>query len=379
MTTLTALRREPTTHTSLEDLATELARMQETKRDYLVDTRRAGFSTTKGVGANLTAEGAGSFLSFDPPGAEPLVTGKVNDYAHGQIAQRLGIPKKYYDRLRQEAPGLLDTNVEHWFLAKPERRLIRMLDGNVRAFLSDRFRRLDNYDLMERAVIPALRDIEGLRFHVANLTPERMVLRAVLPTVQREVGLKVGDIVQAGFQFRNSEVGASALTVEPFVWKLDCLNGMVSNAASLRAYHVGRVIDDSEESRISFANDTLAAADKATFLKCRDAITQAVSETVLDEIVEQIRAAADDTLTVRHPATATEALAQTFDLNDGERDSVLMSLARGNDFTKWGMVNAVTDAAKEAETFARQEEIERIGGQLLTLPTGSWRNIAVAA
>lgn len=373
MTTLTALRREPTTHTTIHELAAELARMQETKKDYVVDTRRMLFNSTD------DGRPAGSVLSFDLPGAEPLVEGTVNEYAHGQIGARVGVPKKYYDRMRQEAAGLLDVNVNHWLQAKQERRLIRMLDGNVRAFLSDRYRRLDNFDLMERAVLPALQEIDGIRFHVASLTPERMLLRAILPTVQREVGLAVGDIVQAGFQMKNSEVGASALTVEPFVWKLDCLNGMVSNAAAVRAYHVGRTIDDSEESRIAFASDTIAAADKATFLKARDAITQAVSETVLDEIVEQIRAAAGDTLTVRHPAHATEALAQTFDLNDGERDSVLMSLARGADFTKWGMVNAVTDAAKAADTFARQEEIERIGGQLLTLPTPSWRNIAVAA
>lgn len=373
MTTLTAIRRdEATTHVDLGTLAGELARMQATKRDYVIDTRRATFNSTD------DGRPAGSLLSFDQANDE-LVSGMVNDHAHGQIAARVGIPKKYYDRLRDEAPTLLDQNVGHWFLAKPERRMIRMLDGKVRAFMSDRYRRLDNYDLMERAVLPALRDIEGIRFHVASLTPERMVLRAVLPTVQREVGHSVGDIVQAGFQLRNSEVGASALSVEPFVWKLDCLNGQVSNAAAIRAYHVGRVIDDSEESQISFRNDTLAAADKATFLKCRDAISQCLSESVLDEIVEQMRAAADHTMRVQNPARATEALARTFDLNDDEQSGTLMSLARGGDFSLWGMVNAVTDMAKAADTFDRQEELERLGGKLLTLPASEWRPIAVAA
>lgn len=372
MTSITSINREATTHVDLSTLADELARMQDSKRDYVVDTRLANFTSTED-------RPAGSYLTFDPPGAEPLVEGRVNDHAHGQIAARLGIPKKYYDRMRDESPVLLDTNVNHWLRGRPERRLVRMLDGDVRAFMSDRYRRLDNFDLMERAVLPALRDIEGIRFHIASLTPERMVLRAILPTVSREVGLHVGDIVQAGFQLRNSEVGASALSVEPFTWKLDCLNGQVSNAAAIRAYHVGRVIDDSEESQINFRNDTLAAADKATFLKCRDAITQALSPDVLDEIVGQMRAAGDPTTRVQNPARATEALARTFDLKDDETAGTLMSLARGGDFTQWGMVNAVTDMAKEAATFDRQEELERIGGKLLTLPAGEWRHIAVAA
>lgn len=369
MTTLTTLRRETTTHESLQDLAAELARMQETKIDRVVDTRRITFNTGDG----------GSTLFFDGPRQyDDLEGGPVNDHAHGQIAARVGIPKKYYDRMRAEAHPLLDVNVSHWFHQKPELRMIRMLDGTVRAVLSNRYRRLDNFDLMEQAVIPALAEIEGLRFHVASLTPERMVLRAILPSMWREVGLHVGDIVQAGFQLRNSEVGASALAIEPFAWKLDCLNGMVSNATKIRAYHVGRTIDDSEESRIAFADDTLAADDKATFLKCRDAIRQALSEDVLDETVGQMREAAADAPVV-NAVKATEALAQTFDLNDGESASVLMSLARGGDLSKWGMVNAVTDAAKSAETFDRQEQIERIGGVLLTLPTRDWNSIAVAA
>ena len=34
--------------------------------------------------------------------------------AHAQIADRLSIPKKYYDRMREENPALLDANVNAW-------------------------------------------------------------------------------------------------------------------------------------------------------------------------------------------------------------------------------------------------------------------------
>jgi hypothetical protein len=374
MPSLSTIRREATTHTSLNDLAAELTRMQESKMDHVVDTRRMSFKTTE----------TGSTLTFDTPVGASLMekpehgtdSGPVLDHAHGQIATRLGIPKKYYDRMRADAHYLLDTNVQHWFYQSPERRMIRMLDGKVRAFLSDRFRRLDNFDLMERSILPALHDIDGLEFHVASLTPERMVLRAILPGLAAEV-LNVGDVVQAGFQIRNSEVGASAIAIEPFIWKLDCLNGMVSNVRSLRAYHVGRRIDDSEESMLVFRDDTLRADDTAFYLKARDAIKAAVDETVFAEIVEQMRSATLG-VPISAPVASTQTLAQTFSLNDGERESVLASLARGGDLSRWGLVNAVTDAAKSADTFDRQEEIERIGGNVLTLAHDEWRKIAVA-
>lgn len=364
MPTINSLRREGT-HETINDLARELTRMQATKIDRVVDTRRITFVTLDE-----------STLTYDTMDEGTAVEGgPVLDFAHGQIADRLKIPKKYYDRLRTEAPALLDENVRHWFYMTPERRLIRMLDGYVRAFLSDRFRRLDNFDLVERAVIPALRDIEGLTFHVASLTPERLVMRAILPSLQTELGLRVGDIVQAGFQLRNSEVGASALSIEPFAWKVDCLNGLVSKAGSLRAYHVGRRIEDSEEMQAIFRDDTLAADDRAFFLKARDAIAAALDPEVFAEMVGGMRAAATGTQ-IENPVAATQKLATTFSLTEGETVSVLESLARGGDLSRWGMVNAVTDAAKLAPTFDRQEEMERLGGVLLATGEREWEAIA---
>ncbi len=362
--TLTKIRNQETSHVTLESLAAELTRMQETKKDYVIDTRRM----------SLVSDEAKSELIFDAADGHTIV-GPVNDHAHGQIAARLQIPKRYYDRLRADAPKLLDTNVQHWFYEKPERRMVRTLDGNVRAFMSDRYRRLDNFDLMERSVIPALHDIDGLSFHVASLTPERMVLRVVLPSVQAEV-LSRGDIVQAGFQCRNSEVGASAFTIEPFIWKLDCLNGLVINASALKATHIGRRVDDSDEALAVFRDDTIRADDTAFFLKARDAIKASVDQQLFDEAVELMRQAATG-IEIMSPVASTQTLASTFDLNDGEASSVLASLARGGDLSRWGLVNAVTDAAKSADTFDRQEEMERVGGQLLAMPQDDWQKLAL--
>lgn len=384
-----ALRREE--HSTLESLANELIRQQESKADYVVDTRRMTFSTVrKGIGHVLTEGGSEetlqeSYLTFDGEGHDDIAGGPVNDFAHNQIAQRLNIPKRYYDRMREDAPALLDSNVQHWFANAPETRMVRMMDGRVRAFLSNRYRRLDNLDLMEKAVLPELSRYDGrLVFHVAALTDERLIVRALLPDLAADVeldptnhtifpGRTGGDIVQAGVEIKNSEVGKGALSVAPFIWRLRCFNGLVISAAGLARYHLGR--EQEESAYAIYRDDTLRADDQAFWMKVRDAVGAALSETQFAAIVGDLR----ETITgerVVDPVAATERLAKTYSLPDGEQASILRHLAEGGDLSRWGMVNAITRAAKDADDFDRQAELETLGGELVAVGANDWARIA---
>ena len=69
--------------------------------------------------------------------------------------------KRYYDRMRSEAPELLGDNIRHWFQKYPAPRMIRTLDGGNRAFLSNSYRTLENEDLAE-AVLPVLQEAQCL-------------------------------------------------------------------------------------------------------------------------------------------------------------------------------------------------------------------------
>jgi hypothetical protein len=93
------------------------------------------------------------------------------DLALTQIGERTGIPAKYLGRMQGEAPKLLAANVNHWFKEAPERRMVRTLDGNIRAFLSDRYMRVDNIDVAE-AVLPVLQQTEGLRILSTGVTEQ---------------------------------------------------------------------------------------------------------------------------------------------------------------------------------------------------------------
>src|SRR3990167_7362492 len=127
---------------SIVELATEIERQAKSKRDFIASTKELTFSAENAMRpARLKVNGHGEF--------------DVTNVCHEQIASRLGIPQKYYDRMAVDAPDLLETNVNRWLDAKPEMRMVRTLEGTARAFLSNRFRPLDNFDLAETA-LPAL-------------------------------------------------------------------------------------------------------------------------------------------------------------------------------------------------------------------------------
>jgi hypothetical protein len=168
----------------------------------------------------------------------------VTDHAHTQIATRLDIPAKYYARMRSQAPELLAANVNQWFHQKPERRMVRTLDGSMRAFLSERYRRLDNYELAE-AVLPVLKEMgEGLKIVSTELTEAKMYIKVINERLELEV--KQGDVVQAGMVISNSEVGMGSLKVEPLIYRLVCTNGMIAQDHSQKRYHVGRNAEEGE-------------------------------------------------------------------------------------------------------------------------------------
>jgi Domain of unknown function (DUF932) len=349
---------------TLSELAAQLEAQQATKVDYVADTQRVGFHA---------GQLAGEYgVSIDMPG-DDLVTLDVNKNAHEQIGGRLGVPRKYYDRMRSDAPALLVSNVQHWFDAEPEKRMFRALDGKLRAVLSDRYRRLDNFDLMQH-LLPELGAIDGLEFFVTALTPERMFIRATLPGLQAEV--KVGDTVQAGVEISNSEIGQGSLQVRPYLLRLICMNGMVSNVA-LRKYHTGRRVEESEDMLGIFRDETMAADDRALFMKAADLVRASLTEVSFLSIVDQLRDLTGGEQIAR-PVAATQVLTQKLDLNEQEGETLLSFLAGGGDLSQWGVINALTETAKYADSFGRLVELEAKAGELVGMGAQEWATVTAA-
>lgn len=148
---------------SLQELAIELDRQAKVKKDYVAT---AGAMQMTAVNEN-----------FD------LVIGntpfQLNENAHRQLGLQLKIPAPYYERMRAENPGLLMANVNGWFQQSPDtRRMVRTLDGTARAILSDRYRRIDNYEVAQ-TVLPIISEMQGARIESCELTDTRMYIKVV--------------------------------------------------------------------------------------------------------------------------------------------------------------------------------------------------------
>ena len=148
----------------------------------------------------------------DNEGVDLVEPMDIRPTAHVQIGNYLSIPKKYYDRMQTEEPELLAHNVNTWFRKQPEQRMIRTMDGHARAFLSNRYRRIDNLDIA-RVTIPIIADIPGARYESCEITDDYLYLKVVNPRLQSEV--VPGDIVQAGIVISNSETGQGAVCTSP--------------------------------------------------------------------------------------------------------------------------------------------------------------------
>ena len=262
---------------SLQEMAAEIERQSRLKEDYLVDTQ------------NLQMEpfDAGVYLHMRDNGAEIVEPLEIGRIAHRQLGTHLKIPAAYYDRMLTSYPELLAQNVNAWFRREPVRRMIRTMGGTARAFLSSRYRRIDNLEVA-RAVLPIIGEMQGVHFESCQITDSRMYLKVVNTRLQAEV--TPGDVVQAGIIISNSEVGQGSVSVQPLVYRLVCSNGMVVNDAQTRRNHVGRV-NDAAENFLLYSDETLAADDRAFLLKLQDTVRAAVDEARFSQVVGLMQSA----------------------------------------------------------------------------------------
>ncbi len=357
---------------SLMELVRELERQRLEKKDYVADTRNLKFILEpKEVTDKLPlVEEFMAALEIEGVGKMGL-----NELTHRQIGERVGIPSKYYDKMRNLAPELLVSNVNHWFKNKPEGRMIRTLDGKARAFLSDKYRRLDNYDLAE-AVLPTLADIPDLEIKSCEVTENKLYIKAITPRIEGEI--KKGDIVQAGLVISNSEVGTGSFSVDPMVYRLVCSNGMVAKDYGMKKLHVGRRVEVGNAAAEFFADETLQADDKAFWLQARDIVRASVSDVILGKVIRDMQAAGEQKVE-GDPIKAVELLQEAVSLTQEEGRGVLTHFLQDGDLSKLGMANAVTRTSQDITSYDRASKLEELGHSILKLDQTSWKRIAQVA
>ena len=353
---------------TLVELAQELDRQRHAKKDYL--------ATETALQAHAAPDDGGIrtvVLDIGQVGEHTLTP-----HAHGQIGAHLGIPKRYYSRMLQEAPDLLCANLNHWLQQHQDsQRLVRTLDGSVRGFLSNAYRPLDHFEFAE-AALQEMQAIGDVQVESSAITDTRMHIKAVSTRMQGDV--RPGDIVRWGIALSNSEVGAGKLRIDPLVYRLVCANGAVARerVGTYTRRHVGsRVIRDLDVSEL-LSDEARQADDHAFWLATRDIIRGIFDWERFQQLLDAWRAAASREIKVDIPHVVEVTLKQ-HKLPDHMHGGVLDHLIREGDLSQYGLANALTRYSQDVDSYETATTLEEIGADLMAMDERAWSRLTELA
>jgi hypothetical protein len=362
---------------TLDALLTQVRRHALVKKDFVASTSGSvrmlemkGFQNE--VAFVLLKEGAGELQRFE-----------INETAHRQIAAHLEIPYKYYERLLNDHRDLVITQVNALFEREPSTRLIRTLDGHVRAFLSNKYQRLDNQEVLAKTLPVMMSRTYANELLTCNVSEERLDIKCVFtdPELRFTIGTAPNgqpDTMKPGFHLSNSEVGKGSLSVKGFFYRDYCRNGAVYGSEEMltfRRSHVGgRLIEGTEFEVISDATKKLD--DAAIISGVTDTMKALASPEFVQQMADklgQLKSGGN----VDNPVLAMPNITRELDLNETESARALENLIRDRDYSRWGVLNAVTELANQAETYERANELEALADKVLTMPVSTWNRVRV--
>ena len=270
------------------------------------------------------------------------------------------------------------TNFNYWAGADDASVLVRMFadnDGNawVRAILSDKF--AVHYDSLD-ALAAALDGIRAAGVDpsditsVGDITESSFRMRITVPGVNISVpdlaqgyrnpradrnptDPKVGDLLAAGVEIRNSDTGNGAFSVYPRLVFLICTNGMTRENDGARRVHIGSRMS---EGVVGWAADTKRTALELMVKQTRDAVATFMAPGYLEGVAAEMRAAKD--VRVDQPTEVIPKIIKAVRLPEDRTNAILDMFILGGDPTILGVGQAITAAAqdeKDADVAAQME------------------------
>ncbi len=370
-----------TRNADLPDLVDMLKAQSDVRYDVVAPASqiemRGGDLIVKGGAARVTDDG----VTTDDA---RLVPTSIFDEG---VSHRFDIPLKYVRTLRGRvatdieqapadvAPTLLDENVNYWLAANPTKRhLVRGFrtdnpdePGIARALLSDRYRAIDNYDVL-MATLAGVR-AAGVEVNIdgADLSDRRMSLRLTCPEVSAYAenlldGYRspwTGDTgadnptVFAGLVVKNSETGGGAFTIVPRLVVQVCNNGLQMTKDAMRAIHLGGKLDDGI---VRWSDDTQQHELSLVTSKTRDAVATFLDVDYMRTKITELQELAG--VEVARPADTIQRVGRKVGWSETEQDEILSHFIKGGQTTALGVAQAVTSVAQTTDSPDRQDELE---------------------
>jgi hypothetical protein len=295
---------------------------------------------------------------------------RIHPHAMGQLAAILDLPGAH---LRGELTSGTPWRVEgaaqylnqHLTYAPQKRVLVRSAsgEGEIRAVLSDKYRRTDSAELV-RAFAAAIRihgllpidaRDDGLVWSVRALAPQGFAVE--LPDGST-------DYLAPIVSLRNSDYGASATQLDLGAMRLVCANGAVGEVAH-RSVHLGAAIPDDVE----LSEETIRSESLTLGLILRDSIASACKPERWGKVLAKIQKSAQTQ--VEKPAEFIAGLAKVRKLTQAQADAVSDLLLQRNPeqipagpVTRYTVAQAVSYLAHAEESTQARAELEALAATI---------------
>jgi hypothetical protein len=391
-----------TRNATLQDLVALLKDHQSRKIDMVIPA-----NTLRANQANLIVEGAGQEITED---GVTTVDGiyRPTDVADEGLANKLKIPSAYLKRLRAERPDLYDVNVNGWLHGNPDPQpeehdggvhmihgpnfvgpdsrkfLLRAFRGDdggegvARAFLSDRYGIIDNFDVLVAAMKGIQQSGAQATIDRCDLSDRKMYVRVSAPDVavmapellrgyRSPFSGQSGDelpIVHAGFVISNSEVGNGSYTLIPQVVVQVCSNGMTRTVDAMRRTHIGERMD---QGVVQWSAGTERKSLELITSMTQDAVATFLDTGYVQKVVDEVTERATKPVA----SDAVQEVTKRLRFTDEESAGVLDHFIRGGQVTAGGVMQAVTSFSQTVPNADRAYELEALGMEALVLVSKS--------
>jgi len=323
---------------------------------------------------------------------------RPNSIADEGISTKLDIPRAYLRRMHDSHLDLYDANINGWLDRYPGKLLLRLLgegpcsvclgsgeickDGNwsscpgcdgpgtvgiVRAVLSDRYRAIDNLDVLLAALSGIRRaGVTGIEVD-ADLTERRMYVRVTAPSIAANASGLVAEYrdpytgrrgsqlphMWAGLVITNSETGNGSFAITPRVVLQVCRNGQTITADAMRSVHLGGRLDEGE---VQWSNETLQRNLALITSQTSDAVAKFLSVGYVEKQVKKIAELSG--VDLPEPAPVVEMVSKRLGFNEVQASEILSAFVRGGSPTAGGVMHAVTAVAQRQDSGDTASEME---------------------
>lgn len=293
----------------------------------------------------------------------------VHDHALSQIAGRLDLPiklvRKYLSGELWQRALLLELFNENTQKVKKKNALVRVVGGEVRSYLSDKYKRMNSIDIYAKFI--AVAGQQGARLIDAHHDGIRGYVEAIMPTVM-PLETEMNGIVPVifGAQVSNSDHGDGALDAKGYFMDVRCMNGYVGKSFFRKTHMGSRLTDD-----IRYSEETYRLDTQAMVSAIGDVIDEIFSPEIIKENLEKVKRNASMEIDMQQELKMLPSISMHSGILVSEVEAIEKKLMDNNPAdgveggaSMWKLTQAMTAVANDIGG-RRSREIQEIAYSLL--------------